>query len=193
MRFHVPTCVTPEEAHGRRVRLAGATALALLGAWLVLLAYAVHPALPPNAVQLPAAEHVQARLWLPQGWAFFTRNPREDDVFLFRRSGAAWRSVALGPASRPAYMLGLRRLPRARNIELGLVIACVPPSAWKRCSVRPQECAATIGETTVAKNPTPHASLCGVLAIVRQPPVPWAWGRSDVVMPSTAAGVDVKC
>ncbi len=175
-----------------RARQAGGQVV-FIAAWLALAAYAVHPALPANALRLPGADVIKTRVWLPEGWAFFTRDPREVDPLVFQLRDGSWSQLKLGPASRPAYILGLRRYPRALNIELGLIMVAVPSRAWVKCTVLPRECLAKMGAVVSAKNPTPQASLCGSIAIVRQPPVPWAWSRSKVIMPSSVVSVDVRC
>ena len=53
----------------------GIYVLALLFFWTTVFAYAVHPVLPANPIDLPLEEKSPLVHFLPQGWAFFTRDP----------------------------------------------------------------------------------------------------------------------
>lgn len=176
-----------------RLARAGLLLLLLALGWLAIGVYAVHPALPPNAVSLPGAELLRARVWLPEGWAFFTRDPREEDIFIFRQQGGVWQAVDFGPSSRPAYVFGLRRKPRAMYIELGLVMAGIPRRGWAECSVDPLICVTGSATTFAVSNPSPLPAFCGLHALVLRRPVPWAWSQAQVAMPSKVARVNISC
>lgn len=61
-------------AHGNwALRRIGLFTLALGAVWLLVFVYAVHIALPFNPIRLPF-ETSEIRAWMPEGWAFFTRN-----------------------------------------------------------------------------------------------------------------------
>lgn len=106
-----------------RARALGVQVL-LVGVVLALfVVYSVHAALPPNAITLPLENSIDIRVFAPQGWAFFTRDPQEARVLPFVRSkSGAWRSANLGPFAQPRYAFGLDRKPRAQGVEIGLLL-----------------------------------------------------------------------
>lgn len=105
-----------------RARALGAQVL-LVGSVLGLFVlYSVHAALPPNVLELPLERSVEPRKWAPQGWAFFTRNPREPRVLPFVAESGTWRSANLGPHAQARYAFGLDRKSRAQGVEVGLLM-----------------------------------------------------------------------
>src|SRR6266849_277712 len=58
---------------------AGLLAIFVLGltlGWLVLIAYTIHPQLPPNLIRLPFEDKSRVSALLQQGWTFFATDPR---------------------------------------------------------------------------------------------------------------------
>ncbi|HEX2195632.1 MAG TPA: SdpA family antimicrobial peptide system protein [Actinomycetota bacterium] len=175
----------------------GSAVLAIAGLWLLLAVYAVDAALPANVVHLPFEKELNARTWVPQGWGFFTRSPREPDLepFVLDDETDEWAEVSHAPHSELHNLFGLRRASKAQRVELAIVRSGVPKEAWTDCRDHPFDClddAETLGPlTNGAEDPT----ICGTVGLVSQEPVPWAWARSgrDIVMPSRVARVDVTC
>lgn len=77
--------------------------------WGVLALYALHSMFPFNAVVLPFEGELLMHSLTPEGWAFFTRNPREAQVSAYIRTDGAWRLVDRGPNGSAENMLGLDR------------------------------------------------------------------------------------
>src|SRR5215218_8664142 len=109
-----------------KLRTLGALTVMVWLSWACVAAYAVHTVFPFNPLHLPGAKTISARTWIPEGWGFFTRDPREERLLLFRRTeGGAWVSASLGPAARRANFFGMNRYFRAQGIEVGLLLASV--------------------------------------------------------------------
>jgi antimicrobial peptide system SdpA family protein len=164
--------------------------------WATVCAYALHAALPFNPVKLPFERWVQVRLWMPEGWAFFTRDPREERMLLFKRdSGGRWVSASIGPNSKLSNDLGLNRASRAQSMEAALLLSDFPTSMFQDCRDSPVDCLQHIRVSGSFKNISPDPTLCGELGIAMQPPIPWAWMASGhpVIMPSRVLRMDVTC
>lgn len=166
--------------------------------WTLVAGYVVHAQLPKNTMELPFERdaHLVMLVFAPEGWAFFTKNPREP-VFVpyaLDRSGI-WRSVAVGSYDEPRHLFGASRTPRAQGVEMGLLASAVSGSAWQTCNALVEDCLRNAQEWLVAANPSPAATLCGKIAIVRQELLPWAWAaaRGSTVMPSTFVRIDARC
>src|SRR5665213_797503 len=102
--------------------LLGVVSLALGTFWLAAISYVLHAAFPFNAVKLPDEKDINAKLWSPQGWKFFTRSPREDWLLPYRQTASGWQSASLGPNGRLDAYMGISRAPRAQGIEMGLLL-----------------------------------------------------------------------
>lgn len=179
----------------RQAAVLGLFTAALAAGWIALFAYGATLALPFNPVRLPGVAQLQTRIWFPQGWGFFTRDPREEDIIVHVRDAAGtWQPAGLGPNSRPRYLLGLDRAARAQGVELGLLMAELPTKAWQPCAREDAgTCLEALPVAATVTNPTPRPSLCGAVGVVLRPPVPWAWARSRRWMPARAARLEVQC
>src|SRR4051812_32531054 len=119
----------------------------IVGAWVLFLGvvlsmpvlYSLHSALPPNAITLPFESQTQVLRWAPQGWGFFTRNPREPQIVPFLRNGH-WRSANLGPHAQFKYALGLNRRSRAQGVEMGLLLGKLGIAEWTPCEAELATC-----------------------------------------------------
>jgi len=175
-------------------RRLGAFVVGLALAWSVPAIYSVHSGLPYNPIKLPFADRVNARLWAPQGWKFFTRDPQEEQLLALVRVGAEYRprDGALN-ASRENFF-GASRRGRAAQADAGTLASLVPQTAWHDCKDSVEACLAGV-EPMVVHSPVQRGFLCGDVALTMQKPVPWAWSRSShpVRMPMRAARLEVQC
>jgi antimicrobial peptide system SdpA family protein len=177
-------------------RRLGALTLGLASLWAVLAAYAIHPAMPFNTIHLPMEQHLRVSLWFPEGWGFFTRDPRAERLTLYRLDGGRWMRAGRGPNSEPVNVFGINRAARAQAVEAGLLIneGTASPLAWIPCTALPSDCLLE-ARPVAAQNRSRAPSLCGALGLVTQEPVPWAWlgNRRPVTMPSSIARLEVSC
>lgn len=173
----------------------GGIALVVVFAWIVAIGYAIYPALPYSPIRLPFAEMAQTLLWAPQGWSFFTRDPREEKQTLYVRHGSTWESALIAPHDRLSNLAGLRRKSRAQGVEMALLVNGLPNDAWHPCTASVQECLAQLPPGLAVHNTSPAPTLCGTVAVVLQKPVPWAWAHSahPVTMPSRILSLEVSC
>jgi antimicrobial peptide system SdpA family protein len=172
--------------------------VALALAWVVIGIYAVHSRFPTNTLELPLESSLSPVLVavIPEGWAFFTRSPREDRVMPFVRDlSGRWVYSHAGPHSEPRNAFGLNRASRAQGVELGLLMAQIPATHWGECSEQPVACLEHASTAIPLRNESPSPTLCGAVGIARQEPLPWAWidARDEVTMPTRTARLDVTC
>lgn len=164
--------------------------------WLVVFSYSIHAAMPFNPIKLPFAEKIQIRMFITQGWKFFTRNPREEDIKVFVNEGdSRWVSALVGPNASPSNFFGIKRDSRTQGIEIGLISTSIRNDQWSDCKEKLADCFTNATFAGNISNPTAKPTLCGEVILVRQQPVPWAWSRSrkEVVMPSKLVAVNVLC
>jgi len=122
---------------------------------------------------------------VPEGWGFFTRNPREPDITLYENHGGHWRKAEHMPISSASNLSGIDRLPRAQSVELGMLLNALNESdAWTPCDGDLESCLK--GVRQVSLHPQwRYPALRGLVAFIRQEPVPWAWveSRATIRMP----------
>lgn len=182
-----------------RPEVVGRRAAAVLAFWALIGLYAVDLALPPNPLDLPMETELGpiVQQVLPEGWGFFTRDPRELDMLMFIDHGEEWRNAALAPVAQPSHLLGMNRRPRAQGVELGMIVAVLDDDDWGECGPREtaEECISTAPGAGAQDNLSPQPTLCGRVALVKAEPVPWAWASSSnsVARPIVATRIDVSC
>ncbi|MEU6074695.1 SdpA family antimicrobial peptide system protein [Micromonospora sp. NPDC047074] len=154
----------------------------------LLVAYLVRAVVPVAAMPAPPGRSV-ARVLMPEGWAFFTRDPRQPSPVAYTtdRDGR-WRPApdrSRGPA-------GLDKRDRARSAEISLLTRRLDGPAWTTCDREAAACLATARDTRVANTATVR-TLCGNVGIVLQEVLPWAWKDLPTVLPSRVARLTVTC
>jgi sporulation delaying protein A len=170
------------------VVVVGACALAAV---LLILAY-----MPPNPVSLDLSPAAQLSIHqvAPQGWGFFTRDPRDKMFDLYRYEKGAWASSFLGPQSEPHNLWGISRLPRGQAIDLGTVSQNLPKTVIAKCEGAWRDCLSSLPTPSVVHNTAPRPLLCGRYLVIYRHPVPWSWSRfRHVTMPSEIINLDVRC
>lgn len=135
---------------------------------------------------------------IPQGWGFFTRDPREDSFKLYRADRAPLVDFRPQTNSSSENLWGLRRNARALGILCGSIYKQIEEKDWVEVTdfdpqrFKSQEIK-SLQITTASENHT----LCGqTFILVRYKPIPWAWAasvRGTTGMQSYVAKIHVNC
>lgn len=172
----------------------GALAIALALGWGLVAVYAVVGVLPQAALTLPAVARV--RMVLPEGWAFFTRDPREPDVDVLAWRDGAWTPALRRPLSSARNLFGLSRAGRAQSVELGILVDGLKGVELSSCRGALERCADDLPPATVTiANAQGARTICGDVLVVVREPIPWAWAAVTprVQMPAKVVRVEVTC
>lgn len=170
----------------------GARPLVLLVLWLIFAIYVAFGSLPSNPISLPYARTLRIEQLAPQGWSFFTKSPRDEQVETYRLVDHQWHQI--GPLSQRDYLWGLTRTARSRGAETGLIVSGIPNEAWTDCEFDISSCLdqAQSAGLTVSRYPNP--ALCGDVAFALRRPTPWAWrDLPRLTMPARVARWEVTC
>lgn len=179
-------------------RVLGGAVLLLGVAWAAFILIAAEGVLPTNALdgRLRTRDKNNILRLLPEGWSFFTREPREADPEPFiREPKGSWRRITHRDHDGIVSLLGLNRASRGQGVEMGLLTGPVPRHRWTRCDRGLWNCLTAAPILAEAANPSPHPTLCGDVAIVFRRPVPWAWARSVILdqMPVEIVRLRLSC
>ena len=179
----------------RGVKGLGALSIALGAFASVIVTYSVHAGMTHNPISLPFEQKVNAQMWIPEGWKFFTRNPREERVAMLVQKDGQWINGSRTPNANPSNAFGLDRLGRAQGLEVALLLENVPSEAWSACKGDTTSCLQNTAPTIHRTNISPNPSLCGQVGFVSQKPVPWAWANQGlhVEMPANVIRMDIQC
>lgn len=73
-------------------------------AWSLIVLYAVQEQVPKNVITLPAQTKLKYTVAniAPQGWAFFTKSPRDPEIMPYKKTSDGWQTLAMTPHASPA-------------------------------------------------------------------------------------------
>ncbi|ORM30125.1 SdpA family antimicrobial peptide system protein [Williamsia sp. 1135] len=141
--------------------------------------YVLFQTLPKSAVTLPFQDSAPAKASVnvfPQGWAFFTKSPRDEVIQVFRRDGDDLELASRTPISAPHNAFGLDRLPRKQGTEFAGLIGSAPTDQqWNNCELDLDACLSPTWPKVPVDNPSPGPTYCGDIYIVGYSATPWAW------------------
>ncbi|MFK4068169.1 SdpA family antimicrobial peptide system protein [Streptomyces sp. NPDC029674] len=179
----------------RRERRAFGTAAAALFA---VLAASIYFAMPRNVTTQSWMPPVKTAFsaFVPQGWAFFTKDPQSEQFGAYRpRGGAPPENLSLTPQGKAENLFGLSRRQRAQGPEEALLASEV--RHWETCRGSNDDClrAAAARPAAAVANPSPLPSLCGDVIVTSQRPVPWAYREllSESSRVTRAAHLRIRC
>jgi antimicrobial peptide system SdpA family protein len=111
-------------------------------------------------------------IFIPQGWGFFTRNPREEQFNFYKYNNNSFKKVDVATSSISNF-LGLSRSGRFRSRELSILLEKANKDSllWKKY----QSIDSFIIKTTICKKNEILLIDTGVYRIERLEPLPWAW------------------
>ena len=161
-----------------RASVSRKSVIVICAVWAVVVTYVAQVQLPKNVITLPgqkAARHTVANM-APQGWAFFTKSPRDPEMVPYRKTTAEWKPLALTPHSSPRNAFGLDRESRAQGVEIALLLSAAQKKDWRECADSRQSCLNDFGAPARrVENRSPEPTLCGTVGLLQEKPTPWAW------------------
>lgn len=166
--------------------------------WLGVLIYLIYKialsALPYNPLSPGMKEKQGVMSVVPEGWGFFTRNPREVDQHLYFYKNNKWVRNPNSPISSWRNTFGLNRFPRAQSVELGMILSNINDTCWKTASINLEHNNISDIASIEVFNDSPYPTITGRICILQQEPIPWAWSwnKDELAMPSKYVIVDVK-
>jgi len=156
--------------------------------------YAAHVPLSANPLNLPGENKTAMVKIFPQGWKFFTRDPRLAEPTPLRKVGDDWVPLENAGSATAANFFGASRQGRALGPELNWVLAPIAESEWQSCDGPAASCLAK-APTKQVETQLKHPQLCGSIGLVTRQPVPWAWAKRSpaVTMPSKVLRLEIRC
>lgn len=122
---------------------------------------------------------------IPQGWGFFTRDPREDEIIFYREDSIS-KQVSLYSKTNSSleFYFGASRKNRFTGIEMDFIYKNVPKSSWKKGSTKEFKFDTSTPPDTIKLNFNAQ-TLKGYYFVAKQERTPWAWGKNykKIIMP----------
>lgn len=122
---------------------------------------------------------------IPQGWSFFTRNPREDVLKIYRVEKDTLLYINSTVSLSLKDLFGIKRHKKRITAELSEVMFNVKRTQWHEFrKIAIGDAAKEIATSdTIANNFKEPLLKKGVYVIYTCKRLPWAWAKSDVSLP----------
>ncbi|ASW74680.2 hypothetical protein IQ37_18060 [Chryseobacterium piperi] len=152
--------------------------------------------IPFNPVQSNLDYVKEVLMYAPQGWAFFTRDSREEQVYIYRIENNKLMKIDQRHADIKNY-IGLSRKVSKLGLEADVLTNLIDKKNFSATTWNYNE--NLLGEIPKRfieiKNPIETPVLCGDYVIVYHSIVPWAWSKSKkkIKMPARVIKLKVKC
>ncbi|TGE25414.1 SdpA family antimicrobial peptide system protein [Hymenobacter aquaticus] len=153
--------------------------LIILG--FVLVAKAGQASVGTNATETSFQERYMFSVLLPEGWGFFTKNPRDAKTVLYTVGPDKTLALATYKNAAAQNLCGLSRRSRRLNLEFSRVMAQVQEKDWTRqqaYSLTELLHADTIAAVVIPYSTRHFTQLAkGDYVVKRFNVVPWAWAQ----------------
>lgn len=166
------------------------TAIALFTLVVVAVVVSAIPASRYLPAELTRASNALS-VALPQGWAFFTKDPTEAEVHAYVERDGIW--VPIESAQNIADSVGITRHNRAVSAQVATLVASLDvEDAECDSDANLQECASAAPRTQQSFDDN-RPPVCEPLLLRTMKPVPFAYGTRVGTMPSSVTVVNIEC
>lgn len=158
----------------------------VVSTWLVVNVFLV--TVKGNPIEI--TNEVESRVFnfIPQGWAFFTRDPREAQITIYKIENDSILKPYPQRHSSFTNLFGLKRTSSKILTELQLVKLKTPDSLYSdmEWNYQVDKYSKLPTKSFEYKNEIFDPILLGNFIVIYQKPVPWAWSKSiqRIKMPS---------
>lgn len=160
--------------------------------WSAAIFYTILCCMPNNPINLPLKGKLNLGYLTPQGWAFFTKNPREEMLYVYVRKNNTWKLATLPNTS---FYFGAGRDMRTEGAELDHLLKKVYSKRWidytKHFDPDGVEELKSVNVINDYLTPT----ICGDILVRAEAPIPWAWSNNEktVNMPFRLVRLNIVC
>jgi antimicrobial peptide system SdpA family protein len=146
----------------------------------------------PIAFSNKTKSHLQTLL--PQGWAFFTRSPKEKTINVYQIKNKSVENINY-KSGDIQFLFGAKKNARMQMFEIGTILNQIPDSLWlkNKGAIKNTNILDTIIPLQIV-NRCIFKSVKGLVIIEKIDPLPWAWcnSKNTIKMPSEFVYLNVK-
>jgi antimicrobial peptide system SdpA family protein len=164
--------------------------------WFSILFVLFLSSISDSIIRISKKSRIRSTVFMPEGWAFFTKNPREENFVLYTKEADGWNLKTIRAGSYKN-IFGLNRGIRMANQELGMLLMNLSNPRWVDMKGRitdPSNAVLldTLPATSVISN-SHYPIFKGDYILQRVTHVPWVWYSSnpDLVMDSKISKIHI--
>jgi len=166
--------------------------------WIVFIGYIFVGYNDDNPIKIkyPGFDK-KVRLFLPEGWAFFSKSPRDDYMQIYENSNGHLIEIKGQRHGALSNLLGLKRTSRSMSVEYSYLLSKVKTKVeWSECNDNIDSfIAKNVVKPVDVINKTRSPILCGKYYIAQYKVIPWAWANNyeNVQLPCKLTLLNVIC
>ena len=147
-----------------------------------ILVFLLVVSIPESTINISKTSKVNLANILPQGWAFFTRNPQEENVYIYNYEKIKHNEIEqlILHTGSIFNLFGFNRKSRLQSQDLGYIVANLPDTAWTTIKGDFNSNLGTILGVKVFQISTAfkYPYFQGYFLLQKKYPIPWAWYRN---------------
>ena len=149
----------------------------------VIILFSMISSLPESTIRISNIQKAKTASYIPEGWAFFTKNPQEEDIlaYKYQESQKPTYQLITIPTGSVSNAFGLNRKVRMLAQEMGVMQKYIPDSCWFTINGSLQNNDSIIINSLI-KILIPKVSnypyLSGTYIFQKIAPIPWSWYKT---------------
>ena len=151
---------------------------------VLIIIYLLVISIPDNPIVFRYKLHFNKDInaLIPEGWAFFTRDCKEEQIFLYKITNNSIEPVTL-KTSNADQLFGINRHNRIMHSKLSTILSSIKEPYYYKNSIPINKIKLTeINEFNVQ---IVNSKICGKYLIKLQKPLSWTWFSAEVTIPKS--------
>lgn len=152
--------------------------LVLLFIWLIIFFSLISATSGYTSLKIKSEINKNLLTLTPQGWGFFTRNPREENIILYKLDNGENIKQVTNKNFTPSNYFGLSRRQRYEAIQISMLLSDIKEEKFLRCDqANFQDC--NLCKVKINRDGLIHTGyFTGTYFIKKEKTIPWAWSKS---------------
>jgi len=129
-----------------------------------------------TAIKIPYELKKPFKSFFPQGWSFFTRDPREANIDLYKYNREGNLNKILISGSEPTNLFGISRKARIVGYEVSNILGNIPQNKWiEKDKNNLFTSMDSIPVLNIGEKTNLQLLKKGKYLLVESKPIPWVW------------------
>lgn len=149
---------------------------------ILIVGYLMVGSLPESTITISKIKKIQAASVFPEGWAFFTKNPQDEDylIYSFQKDKNGKFINLIKPSSSPSNLFGINRKSRLQSQEVGAAVHYIVDTSWISIKGGLEMNETILDSLCSIKIPikSNYPFFTGKYILQKIAPIPWSWAKT---------------
>lgn len=138
--------------------------------------------LPESTISISKIKKIQAASIFPEGWAFFTKNPQDEDYLIYslQKDENGKFINLIKPSTSLSNLFGINRKSRLQSQEIGASVHYIVDSSWVLIKGGLELNLSIIDSLSSTQIPikSNYPFFTGKFILQKIAPIPWSWANT---------------